>query len=267
MTQQFLLPATVVVFFDVVRVDHEGFDRIAAFEFFAIEPLVVQFSDGLTDGHRGLGAGTGNFTFGDQGFDVRGTVDTVDQGLGAGSFSSSESTQGGRVVTTEDGNSIRILGQRIGTVQVTLFLVAHAVDLGNNFETVIFDRFKETVGAVNNGLHGRGIQDDDLTAFRALFDEVDTGISGSAAEKVGLKLKQVSRESQVLCVTHQAQIAALADHHYLIEKRVEQGRTFTVVSPLDHGGRVKELARIIGGVDITQAALSHAEDMLGRACS
>ena len=100
-----------------------------------------------------------------------------------------------------------------------------------------------------------------------IFDEVDTGISGSAAEKVGLKLKQVSRESQVLCVTHQAQIAALADHHYLIEKRVEQGRTFTVVSPLDHGGRVKELARIIGGVDITQAALSHAEDMLGRACS
>lgn len=95
-----------------------------------------------------------------------------------------------------------------------------------------------------------------------IFDEVDTGISGSAAEKVGLKLREVSRGCQVLCVTHQAQIAALADHHYLIKKQVEQGRTFTEVEPLDHSGRVHELARIIGGVNITEAALSHAEDML-----
>ena len=95
-----------------------------------------------------------------------------------------------------------------------------------------------------------------------IFDEVDAGISGSAAEKVGLKLKEVSRDSQVLCVTHQAQIAALADYHYLIEKRVEQGRTFTVVTPLDENARVQELARIIGGVNITQAALSHAASML-----
>ncbi len=95
-----------------------------------------------------------------------------------------------------------------------------------------------------------------------IFDEVDTGISGSAAEKVGLKLKEVADDCQVLCVTHQAQIAALADHHYLIDKRVEQGRTFTVVTPLDRDARVKELARIIGGVNITVAALSHAEDML-----
>ena len=95
-----------------------------------------------------------------------------------------------------------------------------------------------------------------------IFDEVDTGISGSAAEKVGLKLREVSKESQVLCVTHQAQIAALADHHYLIRKQVEQGRTFTDVTPLDHSRRVQELARIIGGVNITQAAISHAEDML-----
>ncbi|MCQ2514211.1 MAG: DNA repair protein RecN [Ruminococcus sp.] len=95
-----------------------------------------------------------------------------------------------------------------------------------------------------------------------IFDEVDTGISGSAAEKVGLKLKEVSASSQVLCVTHQAQIAALADNHYLIRKQVEQGRTFTDVSELDHNGRKNELARIIGGVNITEAALSHAESML-----
>lgn len=95
-----------------------------------------------------------------------------------------------------------------------------------------------------------------------IFDEVDTGISGSAAEKVGLKLKEVSADSQVLCVTHQAQIAALADCHYLICKQIEQGRTFTEVSELDHNGRVRELARIIGGVNISEAALTHAESML-----
>ena len=100
------------------------------------------------------------------------------------------------------------------------------------------------------------------TVDTLIFDAVDTGISGSAAEKVGLKLREVSSECQVLCVTHQAQIAALADHHYLIKKQVEQGRTFTEVQPLDHDGRVNELARIIGGVNITDAARSHAEDML-----
>ena len=100
------------------------------------------------------------------------------------------------------------------------------------------------------------------TVDTLIFDEVDTGISGSAAEKVGLKLREVSRGSQVLCVTHQAQIAALADNHYLIKKQVEQGRTFTEVTRLDHEGRVSELARIIGGVNITEAAVSHAEDML-----
>ena len=100
------------------------------------------------------------------------------------------------------------------------------------------------------------------TVDTLIFDEVDTGISGSAAEKVGLKLKEVSENSQVLCVTHQAQIAALADYHYLIRKQIEQGRTFTEVMPLDHEGRKNELARIIGGVNITEAALSHAESML-----
>ena len=98
-----------------------------------------------------------------------------------------------------------------------------------------------------------------------IFDEVDTGISGSAAQKVGLKLREVSRSSQVLCVTHQAQLASLADAHYLISKQVEDGRTFTQVRLLDFGGRKQELARIIGGVSITDAALAHAEAMLKEA--
>lgn len=101
-----------------------------------------------------------------------------------------------------------------------------------------------------------------------IFDEVDTGISGSASQKVGLKLKEVSGSRQVLCVTHQAQIAALADSHYKIAKKVTDGKTYTSVTPLDHEGRRNELARIIGGVEITQTTLDYAEEMLnqGTAC-
>ncbi len=98
-----------------------------------------------------------------------------------------------------------------------------------------------------------------------IFDEVDTGISGSAAQKVGLKLKEVSSSRQVLCVTHLAQIAALADSHYKIRKSVENGKTFTEVNTLDHTGRRDELARIIGGVEITKATLDYAEEMLSAA--
>ena len=97
-----------------------------------------------------------------------------------------------------------------------------------------------------------------------IFDEVDTGISGSAAQKVGLKLKEVSKSRQVLCVTHQAQIAALADSHYKIMKQVNDGKTYTGVTVLDHEGRRDELARIIGGVEMTKATLDYAEEMLSQ---
>lgn len=95
-----------------------------------------------------------------------------------------------------------------------------------------------------------------------IFDEVDTGVSGSAAQKVGLKLCAVSRSRQVLCVTHLAQIAALGRHHYLIAKYVKDGRTFTEVKELDFEGRKRELARIIGGVSVTELTLRSAEEML-----
>ena len=96
-----------------------------------------------------------------------------------------------------------------------------------------------------------------------IFDEVDTGISGSAARRVGDALKRVSAETQSLCVTHLPQIAALADSHYLISKSELDGRTYTQVSLLDTQGRVEELARIIGGVEVGNAAFDYARELLG----
>ncbi|MBQ7504182.1 MAG: DNA repair protein RecN [Ruminococcus sp.] len=95
-----------------------------------------------------------------------------------------------------------------------------------------------------------------------IFDEVDTGVSGSAAQKVGLKLKEVSKSRQVICVTHQAQIAALADSHFLIEKNVRDSRTFTEIKLLDTSGRLSELARILDGVTVTDTALAHAQKLM-----
>lgn len=95
-----------------------------------------------------------------------------------------------------------------------------------------------------------------------IFDEVDTGVSGRAAQKIAQKLKQVSSGKQVICVTHLAQIAAYADNHLLIEKRVENNATFTGVTSLDFEKRKQEIARIISGADITPLTLENAQEML-----
>ena len=95
-----------------------------------------------------------------------------------------------------------------------------------------------------------------------IFDEVDTGVSGRAAQKVAEKLKSVARNKQVLCVTHLPQIAAMGDTHLLIAKGEREGRTYTTVTPLDIEGRKRELARIIGGASITETTLKSAEEML-----
>ena len=95
-----------------------------------------------------------------------------------------------------------------------------------------------------------------------IFDEVDTGVSGRAAQKVAEKLRKLARHKQVLCVTHLPQMAALANTHMLISKSERDGRTYTSVTPLDREGRKRELARIIGGAKITETTLKSAEEML-----
>ena len=101
---------------------------------------------------------------------------------------------------------------------------------------------------------------DDVSTL--IFDEVDTGVSGRAAQKVAQKLRDVAQHKQVLCVTHLPQLAALANTHLLIAKSERDGRTFTSVTPLDIEGRKRELARIIGGTNITETTLQSAEEML-----
>lgn len=95
-----------------------------------------------------------------------------------------------------------------------------------------------------------------------IFDEIDTGVSGRAAQKIGIKLKQISHLRQVLCVTHLAQMAVMADNHLLIEKNIQGDRTVTTVRTLDHEQRKYEIARIMGGENITELMLENAEQYL-----
>ena len=95
-----------------------------------------------------------------------------------------------------------------------------------------------------------------------IFDEIDTGVSGKASRKIGLKLKELGAFTQVICVTHSAQIASVANSHFLIEKNVENDRTYTNVTVLDYDGRKNELARIMGGINATESLLKSAEELL-----
>ena len=98
-----------------------------------------------------------------------------------------------------------------------------------------------------------------------IFDEIDTGVSGRAAQKIGMKLKAISKYRQVLCVTHLSQMAVMPDNHLLIEKRVEGERTVTGIQTLDFADRVREIARIIGGDTVTELTLKNAEELLKEA--
>lgn len=95
-----------------------------------------------------------------------------------------------------------------------------------------------------------------------IFDEVDTGVSGRAAQSIAEKLYILAKSCQVFSITHLPQVACMADHQYLIEKKVDGGRTMTQVEPLADEGRVQELARMLGGVEITEKTLHHAQEML-----
>lgn len=95
-----------------------------------------------------------------------------------------------------------------------------------------------------------------------IFDEIDTGIGGRVADAVGLRLQRLAKVNQILCITHQAQVARYADTHHLVSKDIVNERTRTTVSKLNDTGRVEELARMLAGQDITVTARKHARELL-----
>ena len=95
-----------------------------------------------------------------------------------------------------------------------------------------------------------------------IFDEIDTGVSGRAAGKIAEKLRAVAKNKQVLCITHLAQLASKADNHYLIEKNVTDGKTATTVTLLSEQRRIEEIARIMGGSQVTQTTLDAARELI-----
>lgn len=97
-----------------------------------------------------------------------------------------------------------------------------------------------------------------------IFDEVDTGVGGAVAEVVGRLLQELGARHQVLCVTHLPQVAACGNHHLKVEKTSEQGQTFSSIRPLSEQERVDEIARMLGGLEITQTTREHAREMLAR---
>jgi DNA repair protein RecN (Recombination protein N) len=98
-----------------------------------------------------------------------------------------------------------------------------------------------------------------------VFDEVDSGIGGATAEIVGRKLKDISVHHQVICITHLPQIASYGTSHLKVSKKVAGGRTATMVESIDEHGRIEEIGRMLGGVDVSETAKDHARAMIARA--
>jgi len=97
-----------------------------------------------------------------------------------------------------------------------------------------------------------------------VFDEIDVGIGGKTADMVGEKLKKLSKNCQILCITHLTQIARQADRHFVVEKKTDKGQTTVHITALDENGRIEELARMGAGKVITDAAREHAKEMMGK---
>jgi DNA repair protein RecN (Recombination protein N) len=115
---------------------------------------------------------------------------------------------------------------------------------------------------VEDAVTGKGSRGRSALPRTLVFDEIDIGIGGRAAEAVGQKLKALSKTQQVLCITHLPQIAAFADQHYLIVKQESRGRTQTGIRRMDEGERVQEIARMLSGATLTETSLRHAENLL-----
>ncbi len=121
---------------------------------------------------------------------------------------------------------------------------------------------KTSVGVTGVGITGTQAGRKSRMQRTLVFDEIDSGIGGGVAEAVGRRLKKLSGASQVLCVTHLAQVAGFADHHYFVEKREVNGRTIAEIEELQGDARTREIGRMLSGQRVTAEALKHAEHLI-----
>ena len=103
---------------------------------------------------------------------------------------------------------------------------------------------------------------DSLQVPVLIFDEVDSGVGGAVAEVIGRELRRIGDNKQVICITHLAQVAANGHHHYRVNKHSEDNDTVSAIENLEHGERINEIARMLGGVTLTENAFLHAKEML-----
>ncbi|WP_300672306.1 DNA repair protein RecN [Desulfoluna sp.] len=167
--------------------------------------------------------------------------------LGAESGSTAEGPAGARLGEAGMDRAVFMIAPNVGETEKPLTKIASGGELSRvvlAVKTILAEG--DAVGTV-------------------VFDEVDAGIGGGVAEVVGMKIKEISHHHQVLCITHLPQIAKFGTHHYRIEKQVVKGRTCTSITPLSDEGRVAEMARMLGGVEVTRATLDHAREMLENA--
>jgi len=167
--------------------------------------------------------------------------------LGAESGGTAEGPSGARMGETGMDRAVFMIAPNVGEAEKPLTKIASGGELSRvvlAVKTILAEG--DAVGTV-------------------VFDEVDAGIGGGVAEVVGMKIKEIACHHQVLCITHLPQIAKFGTHHYRIEKQVVNGRTCTSITPLTDEGRVAEMARMLGGVEVTRATLDHAREMLENA--
>ena len=165
-------------------------------------------------------------------------------------------------VRQEQEQSGQTLSEFVEQLITDYYKMKEGTKMTGDMRTMAIQLPEELFGRLKAYLKKNNLKQKQFIIGTMIFDEVDAGVSGRAAQKVAYKLWTVAKGRQVLCVTHLPQIAAMADTEFTVEKSVENGRTYTSVLRLDEHGRRQELARLTGGSMITETTLAGAAELL-----